>query len=285
RLDREGGGAADARRRLAGDKERLADRLDAWQQAAERQAAPAGQAAAHDVRSQQLGGRMRAGARGLRDLKTGRLAPGEHQLADALDRVSRALNAADAGGAKGESQKLADQLDQVREARERLARLEKALRDAQQSAGSSAEARSAKAGRTGLEGRQGQRGSQGDGKGGGELARLQQEYKQGLERTRELMDRLQRGTPESGRMTSPEEHEWSRSAPGTEAFKQDYAAWQSLSRDVTEALERYEASVASRLATTLARDRLHAGGSERVPDAYQQRVSKYFESIAKKKPS
>ena len=119
----------------------------------------------------------------------------------------------------------------------------------------------------------------------GDLAHLQQEYTQELQRTRELMDRL-RGTPDSGgQMTSPEQHEWSRSAPGTEAFKQDYAAWQSLSRDVTKALERYEASVASRLSATLARDRLRAGGSERVPETYQQRVSRYFESIAKKRPS
>ena len=36
---------------------------------------------------------------------------------------------------------------------------------------------------------------------------------------------------------------------------------------------------------SIAKDRLRAGGSERVPDAYKQRVSKYFESIAtKKKP-
>ncbi|HEY6001463.1 MAG TPA: fused MFS/spermidine synthase, partial [Anaeromyxobacter sp.] len=35
---------------------------------------------------------------------------------------------------------------------------------------------------------------------------------------------------------TPEQHEWSRSAPGTEAFKQDYAAWQSLAADVARAL-------------------------------------------------
>jgi len=98
------------------------------------------------------------------------------------------------------------------------------------------------------------------------------------------MDRVQRGTPDSGgRMATPEEHEWSRSAPGTEAFKQDYAAWQSLAGDVARALERTEASVAGKLSNAVARDRLRAGGSERVPDAYRQRVSKYFESIASKK--
>jgi hypothetical protein len=141
-----------------------------------------------------------------------------------------------------------------------------------------------RAGQAGPEGREGQRGSQGDGQGGGDLARLQQEYNKELQRTRELMDRVQRGTPESGgRMTTPEEHEWSRSAPGTEAFKQDYAAWQSLAGDVARALERAEASVAGKLSSAIARDRLRAGGSERVPDAYKQRVSKYFESIATRK--
>jgi hypothetical protein len=95
------------------------------------------------------------------------------------------------------------------------------------------------------------------------------------------MDRVQRGTPESGgKMSTPEEHEWSRSAPGTEAFKQDYAAWQSLAADVAKALEGTEAAVAGRLSTALAKDRLRAGGSERVPEGYRRRVSKYFESIA-----
>jgi hypothetical protein len=118
------------------------------------------------------------------------------------------------------------------------------------------------------------------------VARLQQEYNKELQRTRDLMDRLQRGTPDSGgRMTTPEEHEWSRSAPGTEAFKQDYTAWQSLSGDVARALERAEASVAGRLSNALAKDRLRAGGSERIPDAYRKRVSKYFESIATRSPT
>ena len=40
-LDREGGGAVDARRRLAGEKDKLADRVDALQQAAQRVGAEA----------------------------------------------------------------------------------------------------------------------------------------------------------------------------------------------------------------------------------------------------
>ena len=45
-------------------------------------------------------------------------------------------------------------------------------------------------------------------------------------------------------MSTPEDHEWSRSAPGTEAWKQDYAKWEGLGKDVTQALERYEGSAA-----------------------------------------
>jgi hypothetical protein len=41
--------------------------------------------------------------------------------------------------------------------------------------------------------------------------------------------------------------------------------------------------VAGRLSNAVAKDRLRAGGSERVPDAYRDRVSRYFESIAIKK--
>jgi len=293
RLDREGGGTTDARRRLAGEKDRLADRVDAMQQSARRQAAARDTAknagaiksalsdAVRALDSQKLSDRMREGARALRDQKGARVGPAEQQLADALDRVTRTLNGADAGGAKGDTSRLADQLDQVRQAREKLAALDKQIRDAEQHARTR---ESAKGGRSGPEGRLGQRGSQGDGQGGSDIARLGQQYDEELQRTRDLMDRLQRASPETGGwMTTPERHEWSRSAPGTEAFKQDYAAWQSLASDVIRGLERYESSVAGRLADALARDRLRAGGSDRVPDAYQKRVSKYFESIASRK--
>lgn len=285
RIDREGAGAADARRRLASEKEKLADRVDGLQASAQRLGADG----ASDLSAQKLGDKMRASANGMREGKPGRLAPPEQQIADALDKIARKINGADAGGAKGDTQQLAGQLDDVRDARERLARLERQIADAKQSAeaarGRGNTQQPGRAGQDGPEGRQGERGSRGDG-GGGSLQQLQQAYNQELQRTRQLMDRLQRGTPQSGgNMTTPEEHEWSRSAPGTEAFKQDYAAWQSLASDVTRALERAESDVAARLAGAIARDRLRAGGSERVPDAYQQRVSKYFESIAtKKKP-
>jgi hypothetical protein len=80
--------------------------------------------------------------------------------------------------------------------------------------------------------------------------------------------------------STPEQHEFSRSAPGNEAFKQDFGSWESLRKDIDLALEQFEAAASARLAPKAA-DRMSGGGSERVPDAYRPVVSRYFEAIAK----
>ena len=294
RLDREAnGGTADARRRLAGDKEELADRVDALQQSARRLAddptsvsadKTAVGEAARDLDGQQLGARMRAGARDMRDQRSRETGKAEQQLADTLDRVARRLNGADAGGAKGDTRRLADQLDQVRDARDRLARLEQQLRDARGGKQSSPSSASAPA--SGSGGRAAQSSPDaGTANATADVDRLQQEYAREAQRTRDLVDRLQRGGDRQtgGGGSTPEQHEWSRSAPGTEAWKQDYAQWESLGKDVARALERYESGLADQLSRALTADRLRAGGSDRVPDEYQRRIANYFESIAKKK--
>ena len=295
-LDREGGGTSDAKRRLAGEKDQLADRVARLQESAKRVAADprnsetdrnAVSRAAGDLERGQLAEKMRSAARQMRegDPQQGRgaaagIAPGERQLADALDRVARRMNGADSAGAKGETERLANDLDQVRDARDRLTRLERQMKDASDA---QRNAQPGRAGRTGADGRQGQNGSQGGGNGSGDLDRLRQEYARELQRTRDLMNGLQRGTPDSGRnLSTPEQHEWSRSAPGTEAWKQDYSKWDALGKDVKQALERYESSAAERLSRALIADRLRAGGSDRVPEAYESRIAKYFELLAKK---
>ncbi len=114
----------------------------------------------------------------------------------------------------------------------------------------------------------GRQGSSGSGQAG-ELQRLRDEYARELQRTRETLGRME-GEQRSGQnMSTPETHEFSRSAPGTEAFKQDYSSWETLRRNVDLAMERYEASVSQRRHAP-PRDRLDAGGSDRVPDAYRQ---------------
>ncbi len=85
-----------------------------------------------------------------------------------------------------------------------------------------------------------------------------------------------------GAYGTPEGHEFSRSAPGTEAFKQDYARWESLSKNVKDALEDLETSLANRLSDQRARDRVTAGEDDRAPAAYEDAVSRYYRSIARR---
>jgi hypothetical protein len=114
-----------------------------------------------------------------------------------------------------------------------------------------------------------------------ELERLRNEYARELQRAQQALGRMA-GEQRSGTGTStPERHEFSRSAPGTEAFKQDFAGWESLRKEIDLALEKYEAAASARLARKAAADRLSAGGSDRVPDAYKKLIAKYYESLAK----
>ena len=70
------------------------------------------------------------------------------------------------------------------------------------------------------------------------------------------------------------------SAPGTEAFKQDFAKWEQLRQQATLLLGQAESSLSQRLQVQLARDRLAAGAGDRAPAAYQQQVDQYFKALA-----
>jgi hypothetical protein len=240
-------------------------------------------------------------------------------LAQAAQQVAERLGASVAGSP--ETRQLSDQLAQLRGARERLDAAEARLREAAKRA--SAESREAgeAAGSRGARGaasRPGQpqsasgdrsaagqqatgsessgQSAQGGGRGGqgnaqSDLARLQTEYDRALRETRELMDAIGRqggdragNGRQDGATGTPEHHEFSRSAPGTEAFKQDYARWDVLTKGVNNALEEVEASLARRLSEHIARDRVHAGTDERAPAAYADSVSRYYRSLARRAP-
>jgi hypothetical protein len=281
--ERSGSGRAadDPARRLAGEKEQLADRVDALERAArEAQRSSPGQEgakfgeAARQIQGEQIGARMRQSARQLRGQaqgEAGRAGNGkdakapatnssaaEQQLARALNGVANTLG----GGNADEARRLTEQLDRTRDIRERLNELERQVRDA--------------------DAKQAKQGSRGEGAGSGDAQRLREEYARELQRTRESLGRMQ-AEQRGGGGATPEQHEWSRSAPGNEAFKQDFSRWESLRKDLDLALERYEAGVSARLGKKAADDRLSGGGSERVPDAYRPLVSKYFESLARDK--
>ena len=131
-------------------------------------------------------------------------------------------------------------------------------------------------------GRSGDRGG-GDRGAAQRLEEARQAYARELQQSRDALQRLQGQQQRGGNGATPEQHEYSRSAPGNEGFKQDFSGWEALRKDIDLALEQYEASVSARLGARPGDERLSAGGSERVPDRYQPIVSRYFESIAKVK--
>jgi hypothetical protein len=222
-------------------------------------------------------------------------------------------------GTGGESARLSEQLAAVRQARRRAEAAEAALREAVNRATAAAEARARAGARpadaqaetqaraeinrlqgefdralndarrlaqeAGEGGRQaaGDRANGRDGSSGGQGGRQASAQDGGSRGGAGGRDGRQDGG--YGAYGTPEGHEFSRSAPGTEAFKQDYARWESLSKNVKDALEDLEASLAHRLSDQRARDRVTAGEDDRAPAAYEEAVSRYYRSIAKRPAS
>jgi hypothetical protein len=78
-----------------------------------------------------------------------------------------------------------------------------------------------------------------------------------------------------------EEGWWrSFSAPGTEAFKQDFSRWESLKKNVLVALENVETKLSSDLRERENKQRLNAGGHDAVSEPYRALVEKYYRSLA-----
>ena len=74
-------------------------------------------------------------------------------------------------------------------------------------------------------------------------------------------------------------------APGTEAFKQDFAKWEEMRRQATQALENAESTLSKKLQAKLAKDRLASGADDNAPPEYKKQVDSYFKAIAgRKKP-
>ncbi len=276
RLERsQGVAAADARRRLADDKERLAGRVDALQQSAARQGRSPDKSGADDTAArdaaealarERVADQMRESARSMRDGRPGAAAQ-EQAIARSLERSLGGLG----GGDSAEARKLSEELERTRDIRDRLNRLEQQMRQAE----------AGQPDNRGPDGRQGRGGTSGNGKQAGDLRKLQQEYQRELERARDALGRLAEGQQRSGtEMSTPEQEQVSRSAPGTEAFKQDRSAWDSLREEIDLSLEKYEASLSDRLARRPPAGRLNGGGSDGVPDSYRAWIGRYYQSLA-----
>ena len=236
-------GDKDGLRKLAGEQERLAERA---------RRVP-------DEGKQRLSERMQKSAEALRQasqnktgVEPGREATAQQEIARDLDKVADALG--QRGGTKDtDTSRLQDALAKARELREKLDSLTRELQ---------------------------QPGASGD------RNRLQQEAARQLQQTRELIDQLRRQDPalsSGGAGFTFEGQGMTFSAPGTEAFKQDFARWQELRAQATRALDRITAAVSKRLDETGPQDRLAAGLDDKAPAAYRAQVDAYFKAIAAKK--
>jgi hypothetical protein len=262
---------------LADEQLALAERATAVGQGARRLAGAAGatdaeRRAARGLAQQRLGERMRQAARAARDLSargeavTSAWARGARELADAVERAARGLSGGRA--ADDEAMRLAGSLARVREAREALARAEGELRRQLVEAGVPADGA-----RSGA--------MPGEGADAARLASAQQEYARRLAEAQRAVEEASRGMAGRGEgLATPEGWAPSSSAPGTEAFKQDFARWNELRRGATLALERAEATLAAQLAARRSRDRLNADLDDRVPHAYRRQVSRYYEALS-----
>jgi hypothetical protein len=336
RMGKSGDPSPDALRRLAGEKERIADRVEKLQKNV-KQMAGADRANGRDgdavgsvdkeLDRQQLTQRMRESASTLRDaaaaadskasnakpgdadtrqpkIDAQRQAAAEQDLARALDRVAEKIGGA-SGAQDADTRKLSEQLGQMRDVRDRLSDVERKL-DAAKSSSSSKDGRGSNPQSASASGQQpsGQpnaqapngsnakspnqpsTGTPGGGAGGQpDVAQLQDEYSRLSRQARELMDQIRRDNPEAGvgGYTPMRPDEMVESAPGAEGFKQDFAKWDSLRKDINLALERTETALSAQLKNKETKDRLNAGADSSAPDAYRRLVEKYFQSIASRK--
>ena len=290
----------DALRRIAGEQDRVAARAARVQENLKQQAAgaaglPKGNdtakteqavaAAARDFDQKRVPDRMKQSAEQLRataeqpdgtnkeqESATAKAAAAaEQDLARELDKLADRL--ANASGQKDqESQKLADDRTRAGELRGQIDKL-----------GDDLEKLAAPGPNAKPDQKQGAGGTSST-----ELAQLQQEYSRQLEQARQLLDQLKREDPsmaQGGAGFTFEGQGMTMSAPGTEAFKQDFAKWQQLRQQATQALESAETSLSRRLLAKEARDRLASGVDDKPPAAYETQVDSYFKALAtKKKP-
>jgi hypothetical protein len=141
----------------------------------------------------------------------------------------------------------------------------------------------------------GESGRSGEGQAGGggsaaDLEKLREQYQRQLRETKDFVDQMRRDDPSltrggGGGFTFEAPTSSGISAPGTEAFKQDFAKWEEMRRQATQALDNVESSLSKKIQEKQAKDRLAAGADDNAPAGYEKQVDSYFKAIAgKKKP-
>jgi hypothetical protein len=197
-------------------------------------------------------------------------------VARELDALAEKLVAPALAGDE-ETRRLSEQRARAQELRQELDRLARELEAA------------GEPGRSGQDGPRGARAAGGRGGSGGsgtDLARLRDEYVKTLRESRELLERIRQDDPTfstGGPGVTFEDQGMTLSAPGTEAFKQDFARWEQLRQQTTQLLVRAESQLSQRMQTKGASDRLAAGADDTPPPRYQEQVDQYFRRLAGKR--
>ena len=173
------------------------------------------------------------------------IAVSAEELADALQRVARQLSVA-RGASSAEDAALSGQLERVRELGEQLTQFE-----------------------------QGQR------PGGGSPGAAREQFVRDVTETPGVLEHLGGLRPTARQDLDEWVQQWkSGASPGTEAFKQDLAAWENLRVDVRIALEQLEEDHARARRALVAADRVTVGPVAEMPEAYRHLVDRYYRSIA-----
>jgi hypothetical protein len=219
--------------------------------------------AGKELEKQNVAGRMRESAQAMRqgkgDDQGSPASTGE--IARALDKVAGQLGSA-SGGRDTESARLSDQLSRSQQLRDQLGKLQRSMEQ--------------------LKGAQGAQGAPGR----DDVAKLQRDIDDQMKEAQRLSQEMQRDNPgmQNGRST-PEQWQRSVSAPGTEAFKQDFAKWEELKKNLLVALDQTESHLSDQLRARENRERLNAGRHDAVADSYRELVDRYYQSLAAPRPA
>ncbi len=230
-------------------------------------------------------------------------------VARALDRIADRLGAA-TGAQDSDSRRLSDGLSKTQELRDKVADLERTIEQLQREAKEAqagknraprtvrdarAQGREQAAERQGPQQAQGGQtpgSSNGQPVGAGTRGRQRPVWRQhGRQRrasatacsakptsAREIERLLESSAARTRACKGPNQEEsWWRSisAPGTEAFKQDFSRWESLKKNLLVSLEDVESKLSGELRALENKQRFNAGGHETVSEAYRELVDKY----------
>ena len=200
------------------------------------------------------------------------------EVAGTLDRVAERLDAGRSGDPAAAG-RLSGTLSQAKQLREQLDGVERSLEQL------NTRGQNARGGRDqngqARQPQNGQAGERGENAATtGYVARLQRQVAEQMREAREQVETMGRAAPDMRGPVTPEDWQPSVSAPGTEAFKQDFARWESLKQHLLLALEKVERSMSDELRQQETKHRLNAGAADAVPDDYRRLVEKYYRSLA-----